>query len=407
MIRFIITVSCSALIGAFLVTMHRQSDVPLISSILIAIFCLIAGAILGLQKKNADREDAIGLRKLLSDPSLLQEKRQNIVENLSILEATQELQRMVFEASTDLVSCIDEQDARQRFSSTLSMYWSFTSCDLFIWQRGSWRSLGGPASGDEPILAGPVQLPDSTDTVHDLTLDLSPAVDGQAAVVLRYAQCQPTISDHSLDDQRYVAEVLRGQLALSLRRVTLYHQLQELGRIDPLTTTMRRWYGMQRLDELIESDNSLALAMVDIDFFKAVNDNFGHSAGDVVLKSVGTILQKSLRTGDITCRYGGEEFMILLPNTSPHSALQVCERLRASVASLADLPCSVTVSIGLASCLIDDDHESLLTRADTALYEAKEKGRNQVIQSSVQTEPEDHIRTLTKMIRSKKKKDNS
>ncbi|MDA3962807.1 MAG: GGDEF domain-containing protein [Planctomycetota bacterium] len=298
-------------------------------------------------------------------------------EDMAILQAAYELQNSVFEVSSELVSCVDEADARARFAAALRTWWRCEGVDLFVWERGAWRSLGGDALGEEPMLTGPVQLPGEGS--GDLVLDLSPAVDGQAAVVLRGATAQPSLEGRSQSDQRYVAEVLRGQLALSLRRVILFQNLQDLGRTDPLTGCHRRWYGLERLSEQVERGLVLAVAMVDIDFFKLVNDTHGHGAGDEVLRAVGRCLVGHLRTGDLVSRWGGEEFVIVLPNTSATAAFAVAERLRQRVASLGDLPASVTVSIGVAACRMDETAAELLERADASMYQAKESGRNRVI----------------------------
>lgn len=316
-------------------------------------------------------------RKVADDPALLALKRKNILQELSVLESARGLQGSVFEASTELVGLTDENDARERFTSTLHIYWAAEALDLFIWERGSWKSVGGEAHGNEPMLTAPVQLPD--DEQNDLVLDLSPGVDGQAAVILRNAKPQPTIATRSVSDQRYIAEVLRGQLVLSLRRVKLYKRLQELGRTDPLTSVTRRWYGMERLAELLTGKHQISVALIDIDFFKKINDQHGHQAGDTVLRRVGSTLNESLRMGDIASRYGGEEFLIILPATSPVSAKDVSERIRASIATLADMPCEVTVSVGVAGSSPYDNVESLIKRADDALYAAKEQGRNRVL----------------------------
>jgi two-component system, cell cycle response regulator len=215
----------------------------------------------------------------------------------------------------------------------------------------------------------------------DLVLDLSPGVDGQAALVLRRARLQPSLAGRSSADQRYVAEVLRTQLSLSLRRVVLYGELKSLARLDPLTGTHRRWYGETRLNELCDAGEVVAVAMVDVDFFKSVNDEFGHAAGDRVLAAVGKALTDQLRTGDLVSRFGGEEFLVILPDTPPAGALQVAERLREAVAAIDGLPRPVTVSIGLAACHQDEGATLLVARADAALYLAKQQGRDRVVMS--------------------------
>lgn len=333
--------------------------------------------------------------QLAGDPRLLALKRTSIAEELGLLEDAQDLQRSVFEVSAELVGCVDEADARIRFAAAMRRYWSCAAADLMVWERGTWRSLGGLASGPAPALASPVALPE--ENAGDLVLDLSPGVDGQAALVLRGAKLQPSLTGRSAADQRYVADVLRSQLALSLRRVILYGDLQSLARIDPLTGTHRRWYGEARLRELTEAGEVVAVAMVDIDFFKRFNDDHGHAVGDQVLAAVGHALNAHLRTGDLVCRYGGEEFLVILPDTPPAGARQVAERLRSAVAAIAGLPSQVTVSIGLAGCHQDETHEKLVGRADVALYAAKEAGRNRVLLA--EDGAESFLRTTARRIR--------
>lgn len=316
---------------------------------------------------------------LMADPRLLELKRKSITEELAVLEDAQELQRSVFEVSAELVGCVDEVDARNRFAAALRRYWACVSVDLVVWEKGKWRGLGAPFAGDVPTLTGPVMLPEQPG--GELVLDLSPGVDGQASLVLRGVRLQPSLTGRSPGDQRYVAEVLRTQLSLSLRRVVLYAELQSLARVDPLTGANRRWYGDTRLTELCEAGEVVAVAMVDIDFFKSVNDGFGHAAGDQVLAAVGQALTTHLRTGDLVSRYGGEEFLVILPDTPPAGAMQVAERLREAVAAITGLPKSVTVSIGVAACLQDETAERLIARADAALYQAKHGGRNRVVMS--------------------------
>ena len=128
---------------------------------------------------------------------------------------------------------------------------------------------------------------------------------------------------------------------------------------------------------------------MDIDFFKKVNDNYGHAVGDEVLKNVAEVIKTSLRESDIPSRYGGEEFAILLPYTKLEEAGSVAQRLRSNVESkVIDLTnvkdakiseIQVTVSVGVYEYKEGDDPQQLYTKADKALYFAKEHGRNKVI----------------------------
>ena len=128
----------------------------------------------------------------------------------------------------------------------------------------------------------------------------------------------------------------------------------------------------------------LATLILDIDHFKGFNDTYGHAMGDVVLKKVANVLRSGLRKGDVLARFGGEEFVILLPGVSSRSALELAERIRASVESADVHPGGprkhVTVSVGVSLFPDDGGHgEELLQTADEALYAAKETGRNRAV----------------------------
>jgi diguanylate cyclase (GGDEF)-like protein len=346
------------------------------SSWAIMLAALVSAAAGGGALLKPNRDQGSESRLLLINPGMHARKRVQIAEELSVLEDAQELQRDVFEVSAELVGCVDESDARVRFAAAMRRYWSFHDIELLLWERGKWRSLGGALAGAPPQVSGPLLLPHENN--GDLILDLSPGVSGQASLILRQAVTQPSLKGRSEADQRYVAEVLRGQLALSLRRVVLYGDLQRLARTDPLTETHRRWFGDKHLADLVNAGEVVALAMVDIDHFKIINDKFGHAAGDKVLSAVGHVLSAYLRPQDLICRYGGEEFLVILPSTSYQEAHGIAESLRKAVANLRGLPAPVTVSIGVASCHQDDTVGEVVRRSDQALYEAKKNGRNQV-----------------------------
>jgi two-component system cell cycle response regulator len=130
----------------------------------------------------------------------------------------------------------------------------------------------------------------------------------------------------------------------------------------------------------------LSVCITDIDRFKLVNDTYGHDAGDAVLREFANRVRSAVRGADLACRYGGEEFVLVMPDTSAEMAAGVAERLRAIVEQEpfrlpgTDVLLPITASLGLASALPAGDRpEALLKRADTALYEAKRSGRNRVV----------------------------
>jgi diguanylate cyclase (GGDEF)-like protein len=182
---------------------------------------------------------------------------------------------------------------------------------------------------------------------------------------------------------------LPGNLDNVIRRVAeRLASVELLATTDQLTGVMNRPACLQSLDAEItrasRHDRSLAVALVDIDHFKKVNDTYGHAAGDIVLHHVAQLLKNSLRTTDIVGRYGGEEFLVALPETEVDGATEVAEKLRRLVGGSAiGLPdggdLTVTVSVGLAVGVGRALGLAQITRdADGALYAAKAMGRDQV-----------------------------
>ena len=156
---------------------------------------------------------------------------------------------------------------------------------------------------------------------------------------------------------------------------------------DPLTQAFTKSYALEVLHTLLMQflryrDKKFSVMMLDLDHFKKINDTYGHLCGDLVLKKVSELILQSLRHSDIFARFGGEEFVIILPNTNVAGALKLAERIRKTVEQY-DFRCQgkkipVTISVGITSVALNDSVHSLLERADEALYEAKRGGRNRV-----------------------------
>ena len=184
-------------------------------------------------------------------------------------------------------------------------------------------------------------------------------------------------------------EVFSNSLALALNNSLEHTQLQTLVALDPLTNIYNRKFGLNRLAEeyssSIRTAAPLGVMMFDIDHFKKVNDTFGHIAGDRVLVDIAHMSRATLRRHDILMRYGGEEFVAILPGASTHDTLVVADRLRElvqnSFVAYGDNRINVTVSIGIASYPETDvsKTEDLIKFADEALYRAKDSGRNRVV----------------------------
>jgi diguanylate cyclase len=156
--------------------------------------------------------------------------------------------------------------------------------------------------------------------------------------------------------------------------------------IDPLTGLPNRAAWSERLEHEVgqwqQHGNTLMLAMLDLDHFKRINDNYGHLAGDKVLKIIATVLRKRLRGSDFIARFGGEEFVLLLPSTVPAAGMKLLEHLRASIEAcpfhFKGERVTITISMGLTAFKPGEHSDLVLKRADQALYRAKNAGRNRV-----------------------------
>lgn len=167
----------------------------------------------------------------------------------------------------------------------------------------------------------------------------------------------------------------------------LNEQLQQISREDGLTGLFNRrfWEETFALEHkrILRNQTSASVLMLDIDHFKRVNDNHGHPAGDYIIKTLAKVIKTSIRETDVAGRYGGEEFVVLLPDTSAENAKVVAERIRSTCESLVpvyeDTKIPFTVSMGIAD--FDSNykiHMTWLEKADQALYQAKQNGRNKV-----------------------------
>ena len=184
-------------------------------------------------------------------------------------------------------------------------------------------------------------------------------------------------------------ELFRQGFGLALNNVLAHDRLQRLAALDPLTGVYNRRFGLGRLHEEFEravrSSSHLGLLMMDLDHFKNVNDVYGHQMGDRLLKSSATIIRSVLREGDILIRYGGEEFLAVLPAASNDDLMLIGERIRRGieVSALMDREQTVRVTISLGGAAYPNQNvekeDALLQLADESLYKAKQTGRNQVV----------------------------
>jgi len=206
---------------------------------------------------------------------------------------------------------------------------------------------------------------DLCDFVHKVTaLDMTLAIE-------TYHEAHILAYEDSLDELRNEGEELREQVTT-----------------DGLTNVATHAHGIHMLNKCLSDpkvSRGICVIMADIDYFKRINDKFGHLCGDEVLRELGVILKSAVREFDTVCRYGGEEFMIVLCNTSPAVAERVARRIHKQVREMSieynDETVRVTISQGIAFAQKNSNSRQLLEEADSALYRAKDEGRDRVVVS--------------------------
>ncbi len=161
-------------------------------------------------------------------------------------------------------------------------------------------------------------------------------------------------------------------------------ELRKLASTDPLTGLPNKRILMEflefELNRAKRKGTPLSVAVFDIDDFKQINDTYGHLAGDQILRALAGVVRKNLRSTDIVGRFGGEEFVVIMPETDLKTAVRVMERLRRTVEETYFEPVgNLSISVGITELKSDDDTESLLRRADEKLYQAKREGKNRVL----------------------------
>ncbi len=197
---------------------------------------------------------------------------------------------------------------------------------------------------------------------------------------------------NAFDDYRVeVFKTLASYITIAVENAKLYEEVKVLATKDPLTGLLNR----SHFNSLAEREfkkykrygKEFSVVMFDLDHFKRVNDCYGHDGGDIVLKEISIFLSNEIRCTDLFCRYGGEEFLILLPHTNLSQAMILTKRLQEGLENLQieileGEYCSITASFGI-SCIKQQDEglRELIKRADNALYESKKRGRNRISQS--------------------------
>ncbi len=206
-------------------------------------------------------------------------------------------------------------------------------------------------------------------------------------MLVLYSGKKESLSSHQIE----LLELLGNQASSSLANAKLHEEIERMASTDGLTGLFNHRTFQERLSAEFKRRERisvpLSLLLIDIDFFKKINDTYGHPAGDEVLRGVAGVVRETIRNIDIPARYGGEEFAAILPGTDGEGAQSMAERLRTAIAgktfSIDGKSLEVTVSIGVATSPHDTDNkEGLIEKADQALYHAKRDGRNRSVRWS-------------------------
>lgn len=305
------------------------------------------------------------------------------VEPRTIKGTTQDLHNPALLArTTELETDIHDIEKALRIASALQTTLDLRKViEIFVEEAGRWVQFNGVRythpGEDTVLLVG-------SDEKHSVAYRLVLA--DQSVGEIRFTRRRKFTSKENA-----ILEYLLCGLVYPLRNALAYQSAIEAALKDPLTginnrvamdTTMAREVELAR-----RHGTPLSLIAVDIDFFKHVNDSHGHSTGDCVLRATANAITETVRSSDVAFRHGGEEFMVLLSNTSREGALLLAERIRRKVETM-EICCNgalihVTISLGVAYLGDGDTGQSLFQKADKALYEAKASGRNCVRCSAV------------------------
>jgi diguanylate cyclase (GGDEF)-like protein len=287
-----------------------------------------------------------------------------------------------------LARSLDFDSIRVAITQHLPAITGAESIWVLIQQGSEWQALAGDTRGAEDVLqwgdlAEQLLANESSYTADaaDRSIGFPLIAGGKAMGVLGVRP-----KDGALPaDRRRIIEAAAALLAVSVKNAQLFREVKDNSVKDALTGCFTRSHALEVIDAELRrarrSQTPVSVIMFDLDHFKDVNDRFGYLCGDAVLSAVGKRMKEVVRGSDLKCRYGGEEFLVLLPETPLHGARRVAETLRREIAE-RPIPWSgegltVTASFGLAQTMPGEVNvQAVIARADQALYRAKDDGRN-------------------------------
>ena len=373
-----------------------RNDLVLLLGLTIALFVVISQPVARLLDYVREIEDTRGLRLL---PALMilatvfichqlwkrQEMRAETISAAAVAqqatERAAELERLVALGQA-LARTLDHDAIRAVITQHLPLLAPGREAWAMVRAGTEWTSLTvvGDSSQERRERAARIALGESTGGPQPNDVCFPMVVAGASVGVLAVAP-EPALTDH----QRSMLVAAAALLAVTLKNAELFREVHESSVRDALTGCFNRTHAMEVIDaELRRASRSLmplSLLMFDLDHFKNINDTHGHLCGDAVLSAVGARMRTVLRGSDLKCRYGGEEFLVLLPDTPIAGAQIVAENLRREIESspvrFNNKTVRVTASFGVTEVTPGEfDALAVMARADGALYVAKQQGRN-------------------------------
>lgn len=303
----------------------------------------------------------------------------------------EELERLVSFGQA-LSRALDFDSIRVAVSQHLPLIAGTDSVWVLVQQGADWHALAGNTRGAEEVLKWGdlaqellASTPDRTSSQLDQPVERAigfPLIVGGTAMGVLGVRPKGGVLE---SDRRRLIEAAASLLAVSVKNAQLFREVKDNSVKDGLTGCFTRAHALDVVDAELRrarrSQTPVSMIMFDLDHFKDINDRYGHLAGDAVLNAVGKRMKEVLRGSDLKCRYSGEEFLVLLPETPLHGARRVAETLRREIAERpvpwAGEGLTITASFGLAQTIPGEVNvQAVIARTDQALYRAKDDGRN-------------------------------
>lgn len=399
-----------------LATFHELADVLLsryvsgwVAGILVTVMVVVLGSGYAVSILTAHKQERVQLKQAIDDRALLHQESSELLQELNSSIATLERQNQqlrqlayfthrihacqteqeILAVSEELLPKIVETERGLLFCPTPEgsfravMEWPRHSVPVAELRHNRCDALGNPRRIEGQFSSCHVcQLPDPA-KVACIPLRSQRTVLG----LLQLTYCEKRSFSQRPTTDESIVSMAADQLSLSLLNNIAKKNVGEKVMRDGLTGAFNRRYMedvLQReLARSIRSKSPLSVLMVDLDHFKQLNDQMGHATGDLVLREVANILMKNLRTSDVVCRYGGEEFLVAMPDTSSLAARNRADELRRHIHDISKMIKHhrlISASIGVASSPEHaTDLKTLMRAADDALYEAKKTGRDKAV----------------------------